>query len=56
MKLPERIYVKKEKDGDVEYLTAAELPEDICEENSSITVGEYVFSRIVKIKNTTSIQ
>ena len=46
MGLPERIYVKTEIDGEVEYLNAGYLPGDISEREESIDAGVYVLEEI----------
>jgi hypothetical protein len=52
---PEKIYVKKEQDGDCEYLIAGEQPADISESEDTTIAGEYRLVRIVSLVNKTEI-
>ena len=55
-KLPERIYVKREYDGDDSFLLCAEESNGISESEDTIEVGEYQLVRKVNLVNKTVIE
>lgn len=54
-KFPEKIYIKREYDGDDSYLLCGEEPGDISESEDVIEVGEYQLVRKVNLVSKTII-
>jgi len=55
MKLPKKIYVKKEKDGDEEFLIAGEKASEIADQEDVTKAGEYILKREVNLVNATEV-
>ena len=54
-KLPKRIFVKREIDGELEYLCADEDIQNLSEKDETLTVGEYQLKTTHKLVNLTKL-
>jgi hypothetical protein len=45
-----RIYVKIERDGEVDYLHASECADDHAEYGQQVEIAEYKRSRVIRLK------
>jgi hypothetical protein len=45
-----RIYVKIEREGEVDYLHASECADDHAEYGQQVEIGEYKLARVIRLK------